>query len=308
MKIFSTRFLVFSLLANAFISCSNPELETENTQLKEKIKQDSVLLVSINAEMDVVYANLDSVSTLADSVQKLYTMLKLKKGNRKDNELLVNAALNNMEDLQDNNRSLLAQLQKKLEESEAKNAPLLKMINRLKKDIAQKDEQIAQLNQQLSNVSAELSQVRQNYIAEKKRADETENKLANTEVEVQKTKEQLAEEERKRKEEETKANSVWYAVGKENDLEKRGILQDKGGIFTKATFDANVDNSKFIRIDQRQNTEVEVGAGIKPKKVKLLPERTADTYEFFDNSGTLYLRIKQPVKFWQVSKYLVISY
>jgi hypothetical protein len=94
----------------------------------------------------------------------------------------------------------------------------------------------------------------------------------------------------------------YVIMGKKSDLKKAGLL--KGGFLKKSTLDvSSVDKSLFQVIDTRVVTDIAISSS-SPKLLTQVPE---DCYSIEKTGKTSVLRITNPARFWEVSKYLIIQ-
>ena len=104
-------------------------------------------------------------------------------------------------------------------------------------------------------------------------------------------------------------NTVHYAVGNFKDLKERGLVSKEGGfLWFGRTIDLNESalNDEYIETDIREFSKLPIEAD----KIKLVTEHPVDSYVIVQDENEAdikYLQITDPKKFWQVSKYLVIS-
>ena len=94
-------------------------------------------------------------------------------------------------------------------------------------------------------------------------------------------------------------NTAWFVYGTKSELKDEKILQ-KGDVLKNDDFNKDY----FTEIDIRTDREIKLYS----KKAELLTTHPKGTYELAkDDKGLLTLQITDPVKFWSVSRYLVIQ-
>lgn len=102
-------------------------------------------------------------------------------------------------------------------------------------------------------------------------------------------------------------NTAYFVVGSEKKLVDQGIVTKEGGflwIGKTTELEANTAQDQFVAIDIRDTNKLVIDS----KKVELVTEHPSDSYELISEGDKVqYLNIKNPEKFWGISKYLVIS-
>jgi len=189
--------------------------------------------------------------------------------------------------LMDENRRKAALLRKKLSDANFKVAELERMIASISKRLIEKEEEIDELKAKLLELNFTVEQlnaridsiVLQNLLLDKEIKNKTE-----------------------------KINSAWYAVGSRKELVQNNIIDKSGGFLglgrtTKMKAEFNQDY--FVRIDITETHSIPILA----KRVKLVTTHPTNSYSLVRNNENLVveLNIKDPEKFWSVSKYLVVE-
>lgn len=104
---------------------------------------------------------------------------------------------------------------------------------------------------------------------------------------------------------ENRLNTVYYLVGKEKELRDAKIVDKQGFIGRTLTARRDGDLERFTQSDARVLTEIPVGQ----KKVTVVTTHPADSYRLVRQDKTVTkLEIIDPVRFWESSKVLIISY
>ncbi len=104
-----------------------------------------------------------------------------------------------------------------------------------------------------------------------------------------------------------KLNKAFFAIGSEKSLVEDGLVSKEGGFlwFGKTNeLDPDAAKDKFSEIDIRTTNRLIVDA----ERVDLITEHPSDSYEIVrDGNMIRYIDIKNPDKFWEISKYLVVA-
>jgi hypothetical protein len=105
-------------------------------------------------------------------------------------------------------------------------------------------------------------------------------------------------------------HTAYYIVGRTKELKESKLIDRKGGLLglgKTSRLSANVDNTKFTRIDYTQVSNIPVNS----TKVKVITSHPSDSYKLEkdakNKSLVKNLVITNPEKFWATSKYLVIE-
>jgi len=276
----------YFLIAMAMLlmaACNNQKQEVANSNHEKDSlmaivnERDSSLNDFISA-CNEVETNLDSVAArqhiITVNTETHGELLKPKQKARSNDEI---AAINN---LMDQNRKKIAELNRKLKGSTGKNAELEKTIATLNSQLAQKETELAELNTRLNALNVQVEQLTvKNTEQSKTIADET-----------------------------AALHTAYYVVGKSKELRDAKIIDRKGGLLgigRTAKLSGDFDNSKFTRIDYTQTTTIAVNSVMKmitshPSDSYTL-EKVAKTKDVVQN-----IIITNPEKFWSASKYLVV--
>jgi len=258
----------------------------QNDSLMSIINQRDSSVSNLLTAFNDVERNLDSVSAkqqiIAANADKTGGELKQ---NQKDRISAEIAAINN---LMDENRKKIADLNHKLKGSNKKNAALEKAIAELNSRLTQKESELAALNEKLNTLNAQVTQLETSVgiltADNAAKAEEIETKT-------------------------TALHTAYYTIGKASELQDAKIIDRKGGLLgigRTSQLSSNFDNSKFERIDYTKMGTIPVNS----KNVKIVTSHPSDSYslERDDKNKDLVksIIITNPEKFWSASKYLVV--
>jgi len=180
------------------------------------------------------------------------------------------------------NKSTIATLSKKLENSTLKLDELQKMIDHLNKDIALKSSEIEELRSNLSKLNS---------------AFETANlKIDTLSKTVQDQSSQINDQSRTIAQQDEAIHTAYFVISTKKELTKNAIIKS-GEILS------DFNKELFTKIDMRKLTEV----SILSKKAKILSNHPSNSYKFFGDKKLIQsLQILDYKAFWSNSKYLVI--
>ena len=268
-------------------ACNQGELAESNRV------RDSLLSIvnernsSINefiTDFNDVERNLDSVAVK----QHLIAQDAEKSGELKPNQKArINDEIAAINNLMDQNRKKIAELNRKLKNSGSKNAALEKMISTLNDQLTQKNLELTFLNEKLNSLNAQVAQLETSVNAL------TVENAAKTQTIAEET---------------AALHTAYYIVGNSKDLQEAKLIDRKGGLLgigKTSKLSENFDNSKFTRIDYTQTGTIAVNS-----EMKIITSHPSDSYtldtDIKDKDKVKNIVITNPEKFWSASKYLVV--
>lgn len=268
-------------------ACNQQELADSNRQrdsLGAIVNEREASLNEFISAFNDVERNLDSVAMKQNIIAKNTEKggeLKSSQKERINNEI---AAINM---LMDDNRKMIAELDRKLKGSSRKNKQLERMITTLNDQLSQKDMELTALNEQLGALNAQVAQL--------------ETSVDTLTIINSKQSQTIAEE--------TMAlHTAYYIVEKAKALEEAKVIDLRGGLLgigKTSKLAADIDQSKFTRIDYTQTTSIPVNS-----EMKIVTSHNSNSYildkENPDKKKVRNLTITNPELFWSSSKYLVI--
>ncbi|WP_372645124.1 hypothetical protein, partial [Ancylomarina sp.] len=196
------------------------------------------------------------------------------------------AAINN---LLEQNKAKIADLDKKLKGSWYQNSKLRKLTDRLKADNAQKEADIAALTEQVANLNIKVEGLNENV-----------TKLNTVVTELTTVN---ADQAQTISERTTSMNTAYYVVGSNSELKDKNLISKKGGIIGIAAatvLNENADTKEFEKIDITETTLIPVEG----KKITLVTTHSESSYKFEEGKG---ITITNVDEFWKSSKFLVVK-
>jgi len=275
------KYFLCMLAAAALSACNNNQSALDET----KRQRDSLLAIvnqrdsSLNdfiSSFGEVEKNLNEVAAKQNVISQSTTKTGELQPNSKER---INEEISAINNLMDENRKKLAELNKKLKSSNNKNTQLQKMIEALNDQIAQKDKELSDLNEKLASLNAQVTLLQTSVdTLNRTVADQT-----------------------------TQLYTAYYVVGKAKDLEAAKIIDRTGGLLgigKTSKLSAKFDNSKFTRVDYRQMGSIPIDS----KNMKIVTTHPDGSYNLDKDNKEMIrsLVIVDPHKFWSASKYLVI--
>lgn len=267
--------------------CSNKEMEMRHqAQLDSAAavtaSRDSVIndfLASFNEiekNLDIVNAKQNTITTNVKNQTEL-------RANVKDR---INADIESINKLMADNRSRIAELDKRLKSSGHKIARFEETVAMLNEQLAQKEEELSDLNEELSKMSMQVAQLQTSVDTLV-----VQNSMQGQTIDQQ-----------------THAlHTAYYVIGYPKELEKKKILNSNGGVLgigSVQKMKGDVDKSLFNEIDYTQTLNIP----IENKEIKIVTSHPTDSYTLDkDSNGKCKaINITNPEKFWSISKYLVV--
>lgn len=285
------KFLIAIAIVVVAASCGNKQevdkLKAENQKLSQLVSVKDTTLNNIFMSLSEVEENLEAVKQKQNIISVTTKQGELSrdvKDRIKDDIAQINELL-------EKNKQTIANLQgtaKRLKAANLKIDGLEKMIAELTRQNGEKDAEIASLKEQLTKLNFQLAEL-------------------NTRVDTLTTRKQALEENVTARTNEL--NTAYFVIGSQKELEQKGIINRSGGfigIGKTATVNANINLDAFTKIDIRTFQGIEIGH----KNVKILSTHPSDSYNLKVDSKNFCsgIEITNSKKFWQSSKYLVITY
>ncbi|MBR3725382.1 MAG: hypothetical protein IKN11_08370 [Bacteroidales bacterium] len=283
--------LPLAIIAMAFASCN-----THQKELDAAIKKSdslSVIIQNKDSELDSLFATLNQIEENLAAVNARYSAVQeLRRANiegQPNVKSQISAQIKDIENLMAANRQKIASLQAKINSDGKESARLQELVSRQEERISQQESQIAQLLTELEN----------NKVIIKKLNEDVSELTASNEQKDQYIKQQTAE-----------ANRAYYVVGTYSDLNEAGIVSKAGGfigIGRRQGTNTEMPLDRFTQIDRTKVTTIPINM----KRAIVVSKHPENSYELVmdenDTKQVSYLRILNPAKFWEQTRFLVIS-
>lgn len=283
--------LSLALVVMAFASCN-----THQEELDAAIKKNdslSLILQNKDNELDSLFATLNEIEENLAAVNSRYnTVQELRRANIEGQPNLksqISAQIKDIENLMAANKQKIASLQSKINSDTKEGTRLQELVSRQEERIAAQESQIAQLLTELEN----------NKVIIKKLNEDVSELTASNEQKDQYIKQQTAE-----------ANRAWYVVGTYKDLNEAGIVSKAGGfigIGRRQGTNSEMPLDRFTQIDRTKVTTIPINM----RKATVVSKHPENSYELVmdenDPKQVSYLRILNPAKFWEQTRFLVVS-
>lgn len=274
---------VVALLASCVSRQVAVEAESRSDSLELVVSAKDSLINAVFADINAISENL----ALIKSRENLITVAGESEGGRRPVEEIDND-IKAIDRLLRENRAKIESLQRsaaQLRKANLRIDGLEKMIADMNRQLAEKKAEVEQLRESLVRMGDEVKSLTEEVAV---RSAEVEN-LSGEKVELQ-----------------NQLNTVYYIVGAEKELRDAQIINKQGFIGRTLTVGRNSNFDSFTMADSRLLSEVTVGQ----KKATLVTSHPEGSYELVTDANKVVekLIITDPVRFWESSKILIISY
>ncbi len=264
----------------------------------EKLKQAEERNMVLGDSLNIALANQDSlfvlINEITDGVNKikgieniLTSSSDLNAESQSKKDQLRNDIIAIQHELQVR-REKLAELEKKLKNSQYYSVTLKKTIENLNAEISQQQQTITGLRESLAAANIKIEEL-----------DMTVDSLNTTVANVTQEKE-IAQEESINLANEL--NTCYYAIGTKGELKEHKIIET-GFLKKTKIMKGDFEQSYFTTADKRTITLIPTHA----KKAQILTNQPQNSYEIVDENGLKTIKILNSDKFWSLSNYLVIQ-
>ena len=274
---------VVALLASCVSRQVAVEAESRSDSLELVVSAKDSLINAVFADINAISENL----ALIKSRENLITVAGESEGGRRPVEEIDND-IKAIDRLLRENRAKIESLQRsaaQLRKANLRIDGLEKMIADMNRQLAEKKAEVEQLRESLVRMGDDVKSLTEEVAV---RSAEVEN-LSGEKVELQ-----------------NQLNTVYYIVGAEKELRDAQIINKQGFIGRTLTVGRNSNFDSFTMADSRLLSEVPVGQ----KKATLVTSHPEGSYELVTDANKVVekLIITDPVRFWESSKILIISY
>lgn len=270
-------------------SCNNSEIEAmqrTNDSLQHVVDTKDGEIDALFEMLNQIEENLAVISAKYGKVQEMKRNNVESNGNMKGE---INEQISSIESMLESNKKKISELNARISSLGKENTRLQEFVARLEERMASQETQIADLMRELEGSKVIIKNLNQ---------DVSDLTASNKEKEAI-IEQQTAE-----------ANRAYFIVGSFKDLREAGIVNKSGGfigIGKRQSTSTEMETSKFTMIDKTKVTTITINL----KKAKVISTHPESSYELVmdenDDKVVSYLRILDPVKFWNQTRYLVIS-
>jgi len=279
--------IIFALMILPFfVACNQKEIK----QLKEQNQQLTTMTQQKDVAIDEFVSTLNSIEENLDVIKEKEKIVAVNTENPTTSQKQKIASnIASINSLLDQNKTKLAELDKKLKNSWYQNSKLRKLTERLKADVAQKEADILALNEQVANLNVKVEGLTTD--------------VTNLNTTVADLSTESAEKAQIIEEKTTSLNTAYYVVGSNSELKAKNVISKKGGVIGIASatvLNENFDVNEFERIDITETTLIPVEG----EKIQMVTTHPVNSYKFEAGKG---ITIVDAAQFWKSSKHLVIK-
>lgn len=278
------RTLFIAAFATLFAACQQQPQGPTQAEYDQLMAERDSLAGHMTELQDII----GGVSTSLDSIdsQEGLIFVNNEDGSRATKKQILER-IHSYKDLLARQREQLAELEKQQKSAKGSIRELKTIIGRLRQEIFDKEQRIAQLESDLTSSKKNVADLQTNLAKSQELAANNANerdalqKVATAQDQV--------------------INTGYYIVGSASELKNLGFIK---GVFKKKADYANLDESKFTRVDIREFSELVISG----REPKLITDKPTSSYHLVDNgNGTWTLKITNPAIFWQASQFLIIQ-
>ena len=259
-------------------------------------ERDSLRLVASNVTTDFE-ASLRTINEIETALQTVreaenIIMIESQEGN-------TNYAVSQIDAIQrtiQQNKEKIAELENQLAQSGSTSKQLSATVNRVKKELDEKDTYINNLRDELNVSKAQVADLTV-------RVDSLNQNVRDLNENIDNLNNQNAEQQAVIRNQDVELNTVYYFVAPMETLVERG-LANKGGLFSKSTASNEIDKSMMVAADKRELKLI----ALNTTKATILTNHPESSYQITKgDDGMLSLNILNADAFWNTSNYLIIS-
>lgn len=259
---------------------ANDSLQRVNAEIRNYYEEMISYITEIDADMQAIKSAENFV--IEQSADTGDISVSAQSRIKKDIELMSNTL--------QRNRERIAELEKKLRNSNANSAALRKSIEQLKQQIAEKDALIVELQENLAARDVRINELDQAVSNLSTQVTDLTN-VAQNQASV------IASQD-------VALNEVYYIYAYTEQLRENNIFTG-GGLFSKTqVLKDEFNRDVFTKADMRKLGSI----FLESKKVKVCTNHPADSYELVQDAEGFYtLNILNADNFWSLTRYLVVE-
>ena len=262
------------------------ETESQRDSLAQVVRTKDSLIETVFADINAISDNLARIKARENIITAVDP-----EGIRRPLDQ-INSDIAAIDELMQENRERLAGMERTAKQLRQANVRI-KSLEHL----------ISDLNGQLDEKNSEISQLRTRVAEMSVEVEELETKLEE-EITIHRQEVDSLVQDNTTLDEQLHA--VYYIVGEEKKLREAQIIDKRGFIGRTLTTAESNSLEFFLKVDSRELLEVP----IRQKRVTIVTSHPEGSYQLIeaDNKVVLKLVITDPVRFWEASKVLIVSY
>ncbi len=287
------KLLIVTLGVFMLASCHNYKKDAERLTME----RDSLNAQTILKDSTIVdyLGDFNEIMTRLDTIKSIEKLVTVKSADQREmsytqkQKILEDIELLN--ELLQKNKDQVADLQKKLNNSNYKvgklNATIKElemMVSNLQTQLEEKDTEIARLNVDVQNLTKDIRQLNDKIAVIE---DESQQKTNTINMQV------------------SEMNKAYYVVGSSKELKENGVIDRSGGILglgRTSTIREDFNKDVFTGVDKRELEFIPLNM----KKADVVSVHPLGSFHISGEKTADTLYIDNKADFWSVSKYLVV--
>jgi hypothetical protein len=269
--------------------CNQSELENKNKELQTQLEARDKYIEEVSSAINEIHNQLENTWAMEN---KVIQQSLAREGSKAPSHLQVKQQiLNRISDIDSilaANRKKLSNLQSRLKQAATQYAGLQKMVDDLKATLEEREKTLADLQSRVKFLESEVSEKTRVITAREATIDDQSKQLSERTQQM---------------------NTVYYVVGKRDDLKGKGIITDEGGFLwgllgSTTVLAGNFNSDLFQKMDKTKEAQIDV-----PGKVaEIIPKRDASAFSMEETSGGhTIVKIINSDQFWKVNRIVIVS-
>jgi len=285
-------YVAIATIALTTVSCVESSQKFKTLQAeRDSLQVKSQMLASeYNQTLSIMNAVDSGFAAINENGNQMKLDLNGMEGNTSSKREQIVAQMNSIKEIIEQNKTKIAELQHLSLKKGKQNKTLAKTIERLQNELTEKTTLIQSLQDELSQKNIKIDELTTTVNGQSKNIAEQQNSLEQQKSTI--------------KVQDTELNTVWYYVASTKKLKEANILSGTGLFQKKKVLDKDFNQKVFTQTDLRSISSIPTGS----KKIKILSFHPENSYRLVTGENeTISIEITNPLKFWSVSKYLVVQ-
>jgi hypothetical protein len=284
-----TRYGIVVAIVLLLTGCNQSELENKNKDLQSQLDAKDKYIEEVTTAINEIHNQLESTWAMEN---KVIQQSSTKEGSKAPSQLQVKqqilSRISDIDSILAANRKKLANLQNKLKNAAVQYAGLQKMVDGLKTTLEEREKALADLQSRVKSLETEVGEKTKVIALRDATIDDQTSQINDRTKQM---------------------NTVYYVVGKKDDLKNQGIIADEGGVLwglfgTTTVIGGNFKSEAFQKMDKTRELQIDL-----PGKIdELVPKRDVGSYSIEETSnGHSLLKILDADKFWKLNRVVIVS-
>jgi hypothetical protein len=272
-----------------FTGCNQSELENKNKELQQQLAAKDQYIEEVTSAINEIHNQLENTWAMEN---KVIQQSLSKEGAKAPTHLQVKqqilSRISEIDSILVANRKKIANLQNRLKSAALQYAGLQKMVDDLKVTLEEREKTLADLQARVQSLETQVSEKTKVIAAREATIDDQTKQLSERTQQM---------------------NSVYYVVGKKDDLKAQGIVTDEGGFLwgllgSTTVLAGNFNADLFQKMDRTKEAKIDV-----PGKIsEVIPKRDASSFSMEETSdGHTIVKILNSDQFWKVNRVVIVA-